>query len=132
MVKIWICYEYDTVFNFSCIASYKLTKSFTFYFISFLSQESDFESSKQSTCTLHASEILLSKVFMNACKLTGAMQIDICIEFTVTLHLHLTFSELIVSICNRLKFIWIINTVNLSLTNIWLYTVNKIVVLIQH
>ena len=31
---------------------------------------------KQSTCTLYASEISLFKVFINACKLTGEMQID--------------------------------------------------------
>ena len=35
--RIWICSEYDTVFNFSCIASCNLTKSFTFSLISFLS-----------------------------------------------------------------------------------------------
>ena len=36
-VRIWICSEYDAVFNFSCIALCNLTKSFTFSFISFLS-----------------------------------------------------------------------------------------------
>ena len=36
-VRIWIGSEYDAVFNFSCIASCNLTKSFTFSFISFLS-----------------------------------------------------------------------------------------------
>ena len=63
---------------FSCIASRNLTKSFILYFISFLSQESGFESFKQSTCTLYASEraILLFKAFINACKLRGEMPID--------------------------------------------------------
>ena len=37
----------------------------------------------------------------------------------------LKFSEFIVSIFNRLKFILIINTFNLSLTKIYLYTDNK-------
>ena len=37
----------------------------------------------------------------------------------------LTFSESIVSICNRLKFILIINTVSLPLTKIQLYTDNN-------
>ena len=32
-LKIWICSEYDAVFNFSCIASCNQTNSFTFYFI---------------------------------------------------------------------------------------------------
>ena len=31
---------------------------------------------KQSTCTLYASEILLFKVFINACKLAGKMLVD--------------------------------------------------------
>ena len=44
--------------------------------------------------------------------------------------LFLTFSESIVSICNRLKFI--INTVSLSLTKTYLYTDDKIIVLVQH
>ena len=64
---IWICSEYDAVFNSSCIASCNQTKSFTFSFTSFLSQESDSESFKQSTCTFYPSEILLFKVFINAC-----------------------------------------------------------------
>ena len=51
-VRIWICSEYDVVFSFACISSCNLTKSSTFSFISFLSQESDSESFKQSTCTL--------------------------------------------------------------------------------
>ena len=63
-VRIWIRSEYDAVFNFSCIASCNLTKSFTFSFISFVSWESDSESFRQSTCTLYASEILLVKVFI--------------------------------------------------------------------
>ena len=36
-VRIRICSEYDAIFNFSCIALWNLTKSFTFSFISFLS-----------------------------------------------------------------------------------------------
>ena len=36
-VNIWIGSEYDTVFDFPCIAFCNLTKSFTFSFISFLS-----------------------------------------------------------------------------------------------
>ena len=71
-VRIWIGSEYDAVFNFSCIASCNLTKTFTFSCMSFLSQESV----KQSTCTFYASKILLFKVFVNACKLTGKMSID--------------------------------------------------------
>ena len=55
-VRIWICSEYDAVFYFSCIDLCNLTKSFTFSYTSFISQESDPESFKQSTCTLHASE----------------------------------------------------------------------------
>ena len=35
-VRIWICSEYDAVFNFSCIALCNLTKSFTLSSISFL------------------------------------------------------------------------------------------------
>ena len=35
-VSIWISYEYDAVFTFSCIALCNLSKSFTFSFISFL------------------------------------------------------------------------------------------------
>ena len=73
---IWICSEYDAVFNFSCTALCNLTKSFNFSFISLLSYESDSESFKQSTYTLYASEILLFKVFINACKLTGEIPID--------------------------------------------------------
>ena len=75
-VRMWICSEYDAVFSFSCIALCNLTKSFTFSFISFSSHESDSESFKQSNCTLYASEILLYKVFTNACKLTGEMPTD--------------------------------------------------------
>ena len=36
-VRIWICSEYDVVFNFSCISLCNLTKSFTFSVILFLS-----------------------------------------------------------------------------------------------
>ena len=36
-VRIWIGSEYDAVFNFSCIASWNLTKTFTFFCMSFLS-----------------------------------------------------------------------------------------------
>ena len=36
-VRIWICSEYDAVFDFFCIASCHLTKSFTCSFISCLS-----------------------------------------------------------------------------------------------
>ena len=75
-VKIWICYEYDAAFHFSCITSCSLAKSITFSFIWFLSYESNSESFKQSACTLHASEILLFKVFINSCKLTGEMPTD--------------------------------------------------------
>ena len=75
-VRIWICSEYYAVFNFSCIASCNLAKSFTLFFISSLSWESDSESFKQSGCTLYASEILLFKVFINSCQLTGEMPID--------------------------------------------------------
>ena len=36
-VRIWIYSKNDAVFNFSCIALCNLTKSFIFYFMSFLS-----------------------------------------------------------------------------------------------
>ena len=60
-VRTWIFYEYDAVFNFSCVASRSLTKPFTFSFISFLSWESDSAFFKHSTCTLYVSEIMLLK-----------------------------------------------------------------------
>ena len=82
-VKIWIGSEYDAVFDFSCIASRNLTKIFTFFCMSFLSQESDSEIFKQSTCTFYASEILLFKVFINACKLVGEVPIDWSFFFVV-------------------------------------------------
>ena len=75
-VRIWICSEYDAVFNFSCIASCNLTKSFTFCFPSFLWWESDYESFKRSTCTLDTSEMLLFKVSINECKLASEIPID--------------------------------------------------------
>ena len=75
-VRIWIGSENDAVFDFSLIALCNLTMTFTFFYMSFLSQESDPELFKQSTYTLYASEILLFKVFINACKLTGDMPID--------------------------------------------------------
>ena len=75
-VRIWIGSEYDAAFNFSCIASCNLTKMSTFFCMSFLSLESDSELFQQSTCTFYASEILLFKVFINACKLTDEMPID--------------------------------------------------------
>ena len=40
-VRIWIGFEYDAVFSFSCIVSCNLTKTCTFFCISFLSLESD-------------------------------------------------------------------------------------------
>ena len=58
-VRIWIGSEHDAVFNFSCIASWNLTKTFTFYCMAVLSQESDSELFKQSTCAFYASKILL-------------------------------------------------------------------------
>ena len=36
-VRIWIDSEYDAVFNFSCIASSNLSKTFNFFYMSFLS-----------------------------------------------------------------------------------------------
>ena len=36
-VRIWIGSEYDAVYDFSCIASCNLTKTFTFFRMSFLS-----------------------------------------------------------------------------------------------
>ena len=65
-VRIRTCSEYDAVFIYSCIALPNVTKSFTFSFISFLSEQSKSELFKQSTCTFYASEILL----------TGEMPID--------------------------------------------------------
>ena len=61
-VRTWIRSEYDAVLNFYGIALCNLTKSFSFSFISFLSQESDSESFKQSNRSFHASEISLFKV----------------------------------------------------------------------
>ena len=55
-VSIWICSEYDAVFNLSCIALCNLTMSFT---------DSDSDFIKQSTCTLYAPEISLFKVYIN-------------------------------------------------------------------
>ena len=34
-IRIWICSEYDAVFNFFCIPSYNLTYSFTLFYIIF-------------------------------------------------------------------------------------------------
>ena len=79
---------------------------------------------KQSTCTFYASEILLIKVSLKADRRNANW-----LEFFPWF---LTFSEFMVCIFNRLKFILIINTVSLSLTKIYLYTYNKIVVLIHH
>ena len=62
-VRIWIGSEDHVVFNFSCIFSCNLTKTFTFFCMSLLSLES-------------GSEILLFKVFINACKMTGEIPID--------------------------------------------------------
>ena len=73
---IWIASEYDAAFSFFCTALCNLTKTFSFSCMSFLSYESDPELFKESTSTFYASEILLSKVFVNACKLTGKMPID--------------------------------------------------------
>ena len=64
---------------------------------------------KQSTCTLYASEISLFKVFINAWNANWFELFPWC----------LTFSEFIVSICNRLNFILIINTVSLYLALHW-------------
>ena len=75
-VRIWIGSEYDAVFYFSFTASCNLTKTFTFFSMSFLSQESDSKLFKQSTCTFYTSEILLFKVFINACQLAGETPID--------------------------------------------------------
>ena len=75
-IRVWICSEYDAAFNFHCISLWNLTKSFSFSFISFLSKESDSKSFKLLSCTLYASEILLIKVFIDSCKLTGEIPID--------------------------------------------------------
>ena len=75
-VRVWISSEYHAVFNFSCIASCNLTKTFTFFCMSFLSEESGSDLFQQSTCTFYASEILLLKIFINACKLTGEIPTD--------------------------------------------------------
>ena len=75
--------EYDAVFHFSCIALCNLNKTFTFFCMSFLSQESDSDLFKQATCTFYACEILLFKVFINARKLTGEMPIDWIFLFRV-------------------------------------------------
>ena len=75
-VRIWIGSEFDAVFTFSCVVSCNLTKTFTFFCMSFLSEKSDSELFKQSTYTFYTSEILLFKAFINTCKLTGEMPID--------------------------------------------------------
>ena len=75
-VGIWIGFEYDSVLIFFCIATDNLTKTFIFFCMSFLLQESDSELFKQSTCTFYSSEIFLFKVFINACKVTVEMTID--------------------------------------------------------
>ena len=36
-LRIWVCSEYDAIFNFSCIALCNITESFTFSFIPFSS-----------------------------------------------------------------------------------------------
>ena len=46
-VRIWIGSEYDAVFDFSCIALCNLTKTFTFFCMSFLSYESGSKLFKQ-------------------------------------------------------------------------------------
>ena len=73
-VRTWICSEYDAVISFSCIASYNLIKSFSFSCMSFLYENQTLNYSNIQL--VHASEILLFKVFANACKLTGKMSID--------------------------------------------------------
>ena len=87
--KVRICTgsEYDAVFDFSCIASNNLTKTFTSFCMSFLWYESDSELFKQSTCTFYASEILLFKFFINSwswqvkCKLIGAFSLGFDIQW---------------------------------------------------
>ena len=108
--KVRICSEYDAALNFSYIASYNLTKSFTFSFILFLSKESDSENFKQSSCVL-CMLLKYCPLQFYACTVTDKMAI--VLEFFSWC---LTFSEFIVIICNRLKFILIVNTVSLSLT----------------
>ena len=67
---------------------------------------------KQSTCTLYASEILLFKVFIKACKLARKILVDWSFLISVW------NSVFIFSICNRLNLILIINTISLSLAKI--------------
>ena len=74
-VRVWIGSEYDAVFSFSCIASCNLNKTFTFSYMPFSSRIRP-GLFKQSTCSFYAFEILLFKVFINVCKLTGKMPID--------------------------------------------------------
>ena len=80
-VRIWIHSEYNAVFTFSCLTSCNLTNPLTFSFISFLSEESDSEYFRQSTCTFYASQILLFKVFnmrvswQVKCQLIGALSL---------------------------------------------------------
>ena len=69
---IWSCFN----FFFFCIVSCNLTKTFTFFCMSFLSWESDSELFKHSTCTFYASEILLFKFSISTCKVTGEMTMD--------------------------------------------------------
>ena len=67
-VSICICSEHDAIFNFSCLALCYRTNSFSLSY--------QFYHKNHSPCTMHASEISVFKVFMNACKLTGKMLID--------------------------------------------------------
>ena len=69
--------------------------------------------SKQSACTLYASEISLFKVFINACKLAGEMAIDKSFFLSVWQ----SVNSMSVSVTDW-TFIFIINSVSLSLTKI--------------
>ena len=73
-VRIWICSEYDTLFNFSCIAScnlsHPLSLSYHFYHTH---QTLNLSDSQLVLCMLL--KYCSLKVFINACKLTAVFSL---------------------------------------------------------
>ena len=108
------CSEYDAVFNFSCIVSCNLTKvvyllSLSYHFYHKNQTLNLPDSQLEFVCLWN---IALYSVHKNA--YTDRWNVNWLELFPWCL----TFIEFIVSICNKLKFILIINTVSLSLTKI--------------
>ena len=106
-VRIWICAWYDAVFYFflHCLVQFIHLVCDIIFIIRIR-----LWIFKQSTFTLYASEILLFKVLIYACKLTGEMSLD----WSFFLGVWYSVNPLSVSV-NRLKFILISNAVSLSL-----------------